>query len=179
VCSWPIYTAAGAYRLYSPTRGEALARHRGCGGAAIQPRAVARIWHGQRQTPGQATSRPSAGHAPCAAPCLVPHVARQRVGRRAGLRHGATLRLSGAAHQWAQRRTDTLGATRRARAEPAVSERAALASGRGSWAWTGPPARPGQLQVWQQSLAGMALQERRVVIRQQKSPDRRDWDLPR
>ena len=65
------------------------------------------------------------------------HVVRERAGRRAGLRHGATPRLSGAAHQWAQLRTDTLGAMRRARAEPTVSERAALASGRGSWERTG------------------------------------------
>ena len=36
--------------------------------------------------------------------------------RRAGLRHGTTLRLSGAARQWAPRRTDTIGATRQARA---------------------------------------------------------------
>jgi hypothetical protein len=44
----------------------------------------------------------------CAAPRLVRHVAHQRTVRGAGLRYGA-------GHQWAQRRTDTLGATRRAR----------------------------------------------------------------
>jgi len=55
-------------------------------------------------------------------------MAHQRAGRRAGLRHGAILRLSGAAHQQAQRRTDTNRRdTPSPRAEPAVSDRAALA----------------------------------------------------
>jgi len=66
-------------------------------------------------------------------------MAHQRAGRRAGLRHGAILRLSGAAHQQAQRRTDTNRRdTPSPRAEPAVSDRAALASGRVSWEWVGP-----------------------------------------
>ena len=50
------------------------------------------------------------------------------------------------------------------------------------WKWIGlqgRPARPGHLQMRQQSLAGMALQEGWVVIRQQESRERRDWDLPR
>ena len=84
---------------------------------------VARIWHGQRQSPGR---RPS-GRRPATstAPPLVPHVVRQRAGRRTGLRHGATPRLSGAAHQQARRWADTLGATRRARAPslPSVNAR--------------------------------------------------------
>jgi hypothetical protein len=66
------------------------------------------------------------GHVPCAAARLVPQVAHWRAGRRAGLRHGATLRLSGAAHQQAPRRTDTIGAMRRARAPSLPSANARL-----------------------------------------------------
>jgi len=56
-------------------------------------------------------------------------VAHRRATRRAGLRHGATLRLSGAAHQWA-RAGLAPSARGAARAEPAVSKRAAPASRR-------------------------------------------------
>jgi hypothetical protein len=123
------------------------------------------------------------GQVPCAAPRLVPHVAQQRAGRRARMRHGATLRLSGAAHQRAQRRTDTIRRSAPSpRAELTVSERAALASRRGSWEPIGPPGRPARLdhlQMRQQSLAEMAPQEGRVVTRWQESPDRRGRDLPR
>jgi hypothetical protein len=52
----------------------------------------------------------------CMSHSPIPQVAQQRAGRRTGPRHGAPGRLSGAAHQWAQRRTDTIGAARRARA---------------------------------------------------------------
>jgi hypothetical protein len=70
-----------------------------------------------------------------------------------------TLRLSGAAHQWAPRRTGTIGARRRARRVCRQQTRGSGQQATGSWEWTGPPGRPGRLdylQMRQQSLAGMA-----------------------
>ena len=69
----------------------------------------------------------------------------------------------------AQGRTGTIGVPG-PRAEPTITEHTTLTSGIGSWEWVGPPGRPAQLdylQMRQQSLAGMALQEARVVLRQQ------------
>jgi hypothetical protein len=66
------------------------------------------------------------------------------------------------------------------RAESAVSERAALPSGARFVGMNRiASARLDYLQMRQQSLAGMAHQEGRVVIWQQESRDRQDWDLPR
>ena len=66
------------------------------------------------------------------------------------------------------------------RAEPTVTERATLPSGaRFLGVDRIASARLDYLQMRQQSLAEMALQEGRVVIRQQESRDRRDWGLRR
>jgi hypothetical protein len=112
------------------------------------------------------------------APRLVPHMLRQCAGRRAGLRHGAILALTGVAHRWAQRRTDTTGAMR----GPACQAHRQRTSGLGQRARSLGVDRTAtwldNLQMWQQSLAGMALQEGQMVIRQQEPRDRRGWDCP-
>ena len=70
------------------------ARSRRC--AAIQRSTVASIWHDTVRARGRPTWPPP-GRVLCAASRLAPHPVRQRAGRRAGLRHSATLRRSGAA----------------------------------------------------------------------------------
>jgi len=81
-------------------------------------------------------------------------VAHQCARRRAGLRHGAALRLSGAAHQQAQRRNwHQRHDAPSPRAEPSVSERAALAAGAAPGSGSdrpGRPAWPDHLQMRQQ-----------------------------
>ena len=86
---------------------------------------------------------PAPGHVRCAAARLVPHVVQQRAGRRAGLRHGATLRLRRRRHQAGP--APPTPVARRAgparRAPPSANARAwpaRSASGSGS----GPPGRP-------------------------------------
>jgi len=169
---FPAYLQGGcAYRPYSPDsrRGSGTARaaqrH-----AAIQPSTAARAWHRQRQNPDWVTERLTPGQSPVrrTAPGSSRGGPVRRQARRAAPRRNpAPERCS------APVRPAPDGHHRRA--EPAVSERATLASGRGSWEWTRPPGQPARLdylQMRQQSLAGMALQEGRVVTRWQESRDR-------
>ena len=142
------------------TRGEALARHIGCGGAPPSSHDGGEDLARAASKPRAGDQRPAPGHFHCAASRLVPHVVRQRTSRRTGLRHGATPRLSGAAHQQAQR---TRGPGQRAR-DLGVDGTASAAR---------PLAKAATV------TGRNGLQDRRVVIRQQESRDRRDWDLPR
>ena len=109
-----------------------------------------------------------------------PHVARQRTGRRAGLRHGATLRPSGAAHHRPSAGPTPSAQRARARAPSLPSANARpCPAGPGSWEWIGSPARDWTTckcgnSPWREWSPGG-----RVVIRQQESRDRRDWYLPR
>ena len=130
----PVASSAAISVRIHRTRGQGSGTAQGHGGVHFQPSMVARIRHWQRQRPGWATSRPAPGHVRCAASRLVPRVVRRRADRRAGLRHGATLRLSGAGHREGPApdghpRCDAS----HPRAKPTVGERAALASGRCSW----------------------------------------------
>jgi hypothetical protein len=107
-------------------------------------------------------------------------VAHQCAGPRAGLRHGATRRLSGTLRKQAQRRMDIIARDAPSpRAEPArrgrLSERAALPADAAPGSGSDRPGRPvwlDYLQMRQQSLAETALQEGRVVTRRQESRDR-------
>lgn len=69
------------------------AAHSAIGGGQDLPPAASNAWVGDPA----ADNWPGAARR--AAARLVPHVAHQRAVRRAGLHHGATLHLSGAAHQ--------------------------------------------------------------------------------
>ena len=79
--------------------------------APIQPPAIdmPRLGIGSVKAPSRQPDGRDARPSP-RAPRLDPYVARRHA--RKELRHGATLRLSGGAHQRAQRRADTIGATR-------------------------------------------------------------------
>jgi hypothetical protein len=129
----PVFTGLAA-------RAPARCELRG-GAPPIQPSAVARTGHRQCQSLGWATWRPAPGQVPCAAPGFSRGAAARRQARGAAPRRN--LRLSGVAHQRAQRRTDTIGSARRARAPSPPSANAQPLVGRlGSWEWIGPPGRP-------------------------------------
>jgi hypothetical protein len=175
VCSLPIYRAVALTVRTRRTRGDAPARREPRGGAPpIQPSTAARTPHRQRQSPDWVTGRLTPGQGP-RAPRRAWFLT-WRTSAPAGAQGCATLRLSGAAHKRAQRRTDTIGTTRRARAPspPAATARpcpAGAAPGSASDR-LGRPARPDPLQTRQQPLPGMAVQEGRVMTRRQKSRDR-------
>jgi len=97
------------------------------------------------------------------APRLVPQAAHQRADRREGCATAQSLRLSGAAHQQAQRQADAIGAAHRA-CVPRSRQRAGGPSGQARLReWTGPPRWPAldYLQVRQQSCEEVVLQEGR------------------
>lgn len=128
----PVFTGPGA---------RAPARCVPRGGA---PPSSHRRWRGPGIGSAKALGgRPGASQMPCAAPRLVPRVAQQRTGRHAGPRHGATLRLSGAAHQRAQR-TRLSGADRAARTASTAGPLANAATVTGRHR---PPGGPGGDQV--------------------------------
>ena len=126
--------------------------------AASQPSTLARTWHRQRHGPGRATWRPVPGQAPCAAPGSSHGAPARRQARRAAPT-AQPCPLSGAAHQRAQHRADTIGSARRARAPslPSANGRALVGQARpGEWTGPppGPPAQPDHLQMRQQSPGG-------------------------
>jgi hypothetical protein len=160
-------------------------RHSGVEQVNPVVRAVGTVWQARhrpaRDLQAAASCPPVAGHVCCAASRLVSSrgapVRRQARGA-APRRNPAPQRRSTPP---AQRRTDSLGATR-------PSPRADLPSANSGLAQRGPrflgmdriaSTRLDYLQMRQQSLAGRALQEGRAVIWEQESRDRQDRDLPR
>jgi hypothetical protein len=101
-----------AYRPYSPAWRPGLLRSASY--AAVRRPASHRRWPGPGVGSVKALGRRPGGRRPAKrrAPRLVPRSSAP-AGTQ-GQRHGATLSLSGAAHQRAQRRTDATGSARRA-----------------------------------------------------------------